>query len=137
MRGIVPTGVAVLLHSHPDPEVLFVLEGELDFKGDDGSIRRQTARPGETTCIPSNVKHALRNNSQMPATVLLTTTPNMDRFFRELGKPFFPGQSVTLPTPEDIQRLRTLAARHNYWMASPEENAAIGRCVKTDWRIPP
>jgi quercetin dioxygenase-like cupin family protein len=127
MRGIVPPGVVVPLHSHADPEVLFVLEGELEvFKGDDGSIRWQTAKPGETVCIPPDVKHALRNNAQLPATVLLTTTPNMDRFFRELGKPLFPGQPATLPTPEDIQRLRTLAARHNYWMASPEENAAIG-----------
>jgi hypothetical protein len=50
----------------------------------------------------------------------------MYRFFRELGKPFDPGQPAVLPTPEDPKRLRTLAAQHNYWMASPEENAAIG-----------
>lgn len=127
MRAIVSPGVAIPLHSHRDPELLFILEGELEvFKGDDGSIRWQTARPGETICIPSDVKHALRNNSQTPTAVLLTTTPNMYRFFRELGKPFYPDQPAVPLTPEDLQRLRTLAARHNYWMASPEENAAIG-----------
>ena len=30
------------------------------------------------------------------------------------------------PTPQDMQRLLDLAAQHNYWMASPQENAAIG-----------
>ena len=30
IRGIVPPGVAISLHSHADPEVLFVLEGELN-----------------------------------------------------------------------------------------------------------
>jgi quercetin dioxygenase-like cupin family protein len=127
MRGIVSPGVVVPLHSHADPEVLFILEGELEvFKGDDGSIRWRTARSGETICIPSDVKHALRNNSPTPAAVLLTTTPNIYRFFRELGKPFYPDQPAVQPTPADLERLRTLAARHNYWMASPEENAAIG-----------
>ena len=37
IRGIVLPGVAIPLHSHADPEVLFVLEGELDvlqYEGD-------------------------------------------------------------------------------------------------------
>jgi hypothetical protein len=77
------------LRSHADPEVLFVLAGELQFLQDDGSSSRwQTAKPREGICIRSDVKHALRNSSQAPATVPLTTTPNMYRFFRELGKPF-------------------------------------------------
>jgi|SRR6266404_2703691 len=79
-----------------------------------------------TIRISGGEKHALHNSSRAPASVLLTTTPNMCRFFRELGKPFHPGQLVEPPTSEDLQRLRILAAQHNYWMASPQENAAIG-----------
>src|SRR5882724_1133573 len=127
MRSTVPPGVAIPLHSHADPEVLFVLEGELEVLQDHGaSSRWLCAMPGETICISGGEKHALHNSSHAPASVLLTTTPNMYRFFRELGKPFHPGQLVEPPTPEDMQRLRILAAQHNYWMASPQENAAIG-----------
>jgi hypothetical protein len=73
-----------------------------------------------------STKHALRNASAGPAVIQLTTTVNIYIFFRELGKPFDPGKPPAPPTPEDMQRLRTLAAKHNYWMASPQENAAIG-----------
>jgi quercetin dioxygenase-like cupin family protein len=127
MRGIVPRGVAIPLHSHADPEVLVVLEGELQVLQDEGdSSRWLTAKPGEAICIPGGIKHALRNASAGPAVILLTTTPNIYAFFRELGKPFDPSQQAAPPTPEDMQRLRTLATKHNYWMASPQENAAIG-----------
>ena len=56
IRGIVPPGVAIPLHSHADPEVLFVLEGELDvlqYKGD--SSHWIITKPGETVCIPGDV----------------------------------------------------------------------------------
>jgi len=127
MRGMVPPGVAIPLPSHADPEVLFVLEGELNvlqYEGD--SSHWVTTRPGEIVCIPGDVRHALRNTSPATVTLLLTTTPNIYRFFRELGKPFHPDQPLGPPTPQDMQRLRDLASQHNYWMASPEENAAIG-----------
>jgi quercetin dioxygenase-like cupin family protein len=127
MRGTVPPGVAIPLHSHADPEVLFVLEGELDVLPFDGDSRHWlTTKPGETVCIPGDVKHALRNTSSAPVTLLLATTPNMYRFFRELGRPFHPDRPLGPPTPQDLQSLRDLAAQHNYWMASPQENAAIG-----------
>jgi quercetin dioxygenase-like cupin family protein len=127
MRGVVAPGIAIPLHSHADPEVLFVLHGGLEVlqSGGDSGVWL-AAKPGETICIPSNVKHALRNASAVPATVLLITTPNVCSFFRELGKPFHSGQRAGQPTPEDMHRLQALAAKYNYWMASPQENAAIG-----------
>src|SRR5258708_37408235 len=69
---------------------------------------------------------ALRNTSPATVTLLLTTTPNIYRFFRELGKPFHPDQPLGPPTPQDMQRLLDLAAKHNYWTASPQDNEAIG-----------
>jgi quercetin dioxygenase-like cupin family protein len=78
IRGIVPPGMAVFLHSHADPEVLFVLEGELNvlqYEGD--SSHWVTTRPGEVVCIPGDVRHSLRNTSPTTATLLLTTTPNI------------------------------------------------------------
>lgn len=61
MKSIVPPHMAIPLHSHADPEVLFVLQGEMEVLkhgGDSGSWL--TAKPGETLCIPGDVKHAVR-----------------------------------------------------------------------------
>jgi quercetin dioxygenase-like cupin family protein len=91
MKSIVPPHMAIPLHSHADPEVLFVLQGEMEVLkhvGDSGSWL--TAKPGETICIPGDVKHAVRNGSPAPVTVLVATTPNVYGFFRELGRPFRP-----------------------------------------------
>ena len=127
MRGIVPPGVAIPLHSHADPEVFVVLEGELDVLQYEGDTSHWlTASPGEIVCIPSDVRHALRNTSPAPVILLLITTQNMYCFFRELGKPFHPDQPLRPRTPQDMQRLVSLAAQHDYRMASSQENAAIG-----------
>jgi quercetin dioxygenase-like cupin family protein len=127
MRSIIAAGVAIPLHSHADPEVVYVIEGVMDvlqYSGD--SSRWLTAGPGDTIRIPGQVKHALRNSSSASATLLLTITPNIYGFFRKLGKPFHPGDPMRPPTPQDVQRLIALAAKNNYWLASPQENAAIG-----------
>jgi quercetin dioxygenase-like cupin family protein len=127
MRAIIAPGIAIPLHSHADPEVFFILEGTLEFlQHDSDSSRWLTASSAEVICIPGGVKHALRNSSSAPVTVLLATTPNIYGFFRELEKPFHPDEPAGPPTPEDMQHLLTLAAKYNYWIASPQENAAIG-----------
>jgi quercetin dioxygenase-like cupin family protein len=125
--GIVAPGVAIPLHSHADPEVLFVLDGALEFLRHDGKTGRWlTARRGETISIPGNVKHALRNSSCESTSLLLVTTPNIFGFFRALANPVDLDAKPTPPTPADMERLMALAAKHNYWLASPEDNAAIG-----------
>lgn len=127
MQSIVPPDVAIPLHSHADPEVLFVLEGELEVLQHEGnSSRWLTAQSGETICIPGDVKHALRNSSPAAVVLLLISSPNIYHFFRELGKPFQADERSGPPTPQEMQRLLELAAKYNYWMASPEENAAVG-----------
>ena len=127
MQGLVAPGIAIPLHSHADPEVIYVLEGTLEvLQYSEDSSRWLTARPGDVISIPGNIKHALRNGSSERVTLLLATTPNIYSFFRELAKPFEPDQPVGAPKPAEMQRLLTLSAKHNYWIASPQENAAIG-----------
>jgi quercetin dioxygenase-like cupin family protein len=127
IRGVVAPGIAVPLHSHADPEVIYLLEGSLEFlQYNEGSSRWLTAEAGEVICVPGNAKHALRNSSSEPVSLLLATTPNIYSFFRELAKPFEPDQPIAAPTPVEMQRLLSLSAKHSYWIASPQENAAIG-----------
>jgi quercetin dioxygenase-like cupin family protein len=127
IRGVVAPGIAVPLHSHADPEVMFVLEGALDFLQHNGKTGRWlTARRGEFISIPGNVKHALRNSSPEHTSLVLVTTPNIYGFFRGVAKPVNSNSKPRPLTPADLEQLMTLSNKHNYWLASPEENAAIG-----------
>jgi quercetin dioxygenase-like cupin family protein len=126
-KGILPPGVVIPLHSHAEPEVFFVLEGSLEVYRESGQPHGwSTTQPGEVLAIPGNVKHALRNTSSTPTTLLLVTQEELYDFFRSIAKPFEAGQIPASPSPEDMQQLFVAAAKYRYWMGSPEENAKIG-----------
>lgn len=127
MRAIVPPSIAIPLHSHADPEVFFVLDGILEVLRWNGDVGQWlSARVGDVICVPGGVKHAVRNNSTAPTVILLATTPNIYQFFRELGKPYNSGEPAGPPAEEDMRRLLALAAKYQYWIGSPQQNAAIG-----------
>jgi hypothetical protein len=52
-------------------------------------------------------------------------------FFRELARPFDPNRPPAPPTPEEMQQLFSVAGKYEYWLASPDENAAIGISILT------
>lgn len=127
IRGTMPPGVVVPLHSHAEPEVLYVLDGSLQVYGStEGANGWTNAGVGDVVIIPGGVKHALRNASSLPATLALITKSQLYQFFRELAKPFDPNQPPSAPTPEAMQQLFEAAAKYGYWLASPAENATIG-----------
>ena len=111
-------------------EIFYVLEGSAEcFQSRDGTSRWTTVGAGDVVAIAGNNKHAWRNSSRLPATMVIVTTSKMYKFFHEITKPFDPDQSATPPTPDEIQELFRAAARYGYWMGSSEENAAIGLSV--------
>jgi quercetin dioxygenase-like cupin family protein len=128
MRGTIPPGVSVPLHSHPDdPESFLVLSG----KGQALVQRRdrlewQDVKPGDFVHIPAGVKHAHRNPSNAPLVELVISTPNLGRFFLEVGEPVTGGAVAAPPRPEEVRRFVQVAEKYHHWMASPEENAAVG-----------
>jgi len=126
-KGILPPGVVIPLHSHAEPEIFYVLEGSLEVYRESGQPQGWfTTQPGGVLAIPGNVKHALRNTSSTPTSVLLVTQEELYNFFRSIAKPIEVGQMHAPPSPEDTQRLFAAAAKYHYWMGSPEENATIG-----------
>ena len=127
-KGILPPGVVIPLHSHAEPEVFYVLEGSLEVYREGGQPQGgwSTTQKGGVVAIPGKVKHALRNTSSTPTTVLLVTQDELYNFFRSIAKPFEAGQMLAPPSPEDMQQLLAAAAKYHYWMGSPEENAMIG-----------
>ena len=125
-RGTLPPGVVIPVHSHPEPEVFYVLEGNLEVYQESGAQQGWSiARTGNVVAIPADVKHALRNTSSNPATTVLVTQDRLYAFFREIAKPV-DGQPGTPPSPEELQQLHIVTAKYGYWMGSPEENRAIG-----------
>jgi len=127
MRGTVPSGVVIPLHSHADPEIFYVLNGSLEvFQAEGPSEGWQTVTAEEVVSIPRNVRHALRNTSPSPLTSIIVSKQELHSFFRELTRPFDPNSPPAPPTPEEMQRLFSVAERYEYWLASPDENAAIG-----------
>jgi quercetin dioxygenase-like cupin family protein len=125
-RGTIPPGVIVPLHSHPEPEIFYVLNGGLEVYVASGPQPGwSTSTVGEVMAIPGDVKHALRNTSSTPAITIMVAQDELYKFFCEIAKPSH-GQLPAPPSPEEMQKLFQSAGRYHYWMGSPADNAAIG-----------
>jgi quercetin dioxygenase-like cupin family protein len=127
MKGTIPPGICVPLHSHAGIEAFFVLSGDLEvLTEEEGKARWITAGPGDFIEVPSEAKHGFRNRSKDPAVQLITTTSRLGRFFQEVGRSITQGERVSSPSPNERQRFLKTAERYGYWLATPEENAAVG-----------
>jgi len=125
MRGVIPTGIFIPLHSHADVEDFFILSGQAQaLKQVPGGYEWIDGKAGDLIHVPSSVPHAWRNVSSEPVIVLIITTPKMGRFFQEVGRPLTDAPQPV--TPEDIAHFLTVSAAYGYWNATPEENAAVG-----------
>jgi quercetin dioxygenase-like cupin family protein len=127
MRGTIPPGVSVPIHSHAGIEAFFVLSGDVEVLSEEGGKPHWIAAgPGDFIEVPSSAKHGFRNRSQHPVIQLITTTSKLGRFFQEVGIPVVQGERVGSPSPDKIRRFVKTAERYGYWLATPEENASLG-----------
>lgn len=126
IRGRVPPGLVVPLHSHGDREVLCVLDGTLEASiGPAGEASWRTFGAGSVADIGENVPHALRNAGDRTADTLLVTTRRIAGLFRETGCPV----GAAPPGPPSRDRLEAFVAASNrigYRLGSEWDNAAIG-----------
>jgi quercetin dioxygenase-like cupin family protein len=127
MRGTIPPGVIVPLHSHPDPEAFVMIAGELEaltypIEG----YKWVRIGPGDVFHVPGDARHAFRNRSREPAVSIIVSTSKLGRFFREVGMPVVPGAPPRPPSGETSRRFLETAARYGYWNATPQENARVG-----------
>jgi len=118
------------MHRHPGIEAFFVLSGEVEALSDEGGKAHWIAAgPGDFIEVPSNTKHGFRNRSQHPVIQLITTTSKLGRFFQEIGRPVTQGVRMNPPAPDELKHFLETAGRYGYWLATPEENAAVGISV--------
>jgi len=126
MKGAIPPGVSVPIHSHADAESFYVLSGEAQgLVETEAGLQWQTLRPGDFIHIPGGAKHAWRNVSGEPMAALITCTAKLGRALREMGQ-LANEAGKRIPRPADIQRLMEISERYGYWLGSREENAAVG-----------
>ena len=123
MRGVVPPGVVVPLHSHDDAEDFFILSGtqQVLTKSDQG-LQWSDVKASDYVHIPAGVPHAHRNVSGEPAAELVVTTARLGRFFQEVAR-FDTSQP---PTPAEMAEFVAVATRYGYDLGTPEQNAAVG-----------
>jgi quercetin dioxygenase-like cupin family protein len=127
MRGTIPPGVLVPLHSHADPETFFMLSGTIEGLIHTGDGHRWTSiRPGEIFHVPPDAKHGWRNQSREPAVMYIVTTSKLGRFFQEVGVPVQTVVASSTPSAADIDRFMRTAAKYGYWNATPQENVEVG-----------
>ncbi len=120
-------GSAIPLHSHPAVEWMYVLEGTVQvLTYRDGHAHWLDVTPGESLVVPTNARHALRNATSETMRLLCMGPTSIWRFFEEVARPT--GADGTSPelTLDWQRELLAAASRHGYWMASPQENAAVG-----------
>jgi quercetin dioxygenase-like cupin family protein len=127
LKGDIPPGVSIPLHSHPDDESFFLISGRVQaLEQRNGGFEWTNMNAGDFRHVPQRVRHAWKNQSNEPAIAIIVTTARLGRFFQEIGRPVVAGTNPEPPSLVDVQRFAEIAARYNHWLASPEENAAVG-----------
>lgn len=126
MRGVVPAGVIVPLHSHEDAEDFFILSGaqQVLMPDEDRSLRWYDVSAGDYLHIPGGHPHAHRNVGDEPAIELVITTARLGRFFRDIARPAVDGARGL--APDDLAEFVVAATKYGYVLGTLEENAAVG-----------
>jgi len=83
--GELPHGASPPLHSHPQDETFYVLEGEVTaFLGDDDP---RLCRAGAVAFAPAGVPHSFRVESDTARMLFLSTPAGIEEYVTELAEP--------------------------------------------------
>lgn len=126
MRGVIPPGTTIPIHSHPDPETFIQLSGEVEaLVASNEDFAWVKLRAGSVFHVPGNVRHAFRNRSAEPAAGIIATTARLGEFFAEIGRPIKAGAVAEPPTEEAVGHFLDTARRYGHWTGTPDDNAAV------------
>lgn len=112
-EAVVPPGVGIPLHSHPDVEMFYVIEGELRL------MRMVNNTPDEMIVgtnqagfVPSNALHGFINAGTIAARVIITCTKGLEQFLMEAGTPVDRNAAPQPPSPQEIERVLSIARKY-------------------------
>ena len=117
VEQIIPAGFASPYHvHHNEDESFYLIEGEATFICDGKKV---TARAGDFVFGPREVPHGFRIEGSSPARILLWTNPaGFEGVVTEVGEPATK-LALPEPTPPDIGRLVTIAAKYGIDILGP------------------
>jgi quercetin dioxygenase-like cupin family protein len=115
LKGTIPAGVSVPLHSHRDDESFFLLSGIVQAleQAQDG-FEGVTMHAGDFRHVPQGVRHAWKNQSNEPAVAVIVTTSRLGRFFQKAGRTIVADALPKPPSLADVQRFAEVAARYHH-----------------------
>jgi quercetin dioxygenase-like cupin family protein len=106
LEFLLPRHASPPLHTHPQDESYFVLDGQLTVQA--GEHRFELER-GATAVVPIGVAHTFRVDSDTARVLVLSTPAGIERFVREGGvpadAPTLPLADTPPPSTEELQRI--------------------------------
>jgi quercetin dioxygenase-like cupin family protein len=135
MRWTMSPGIVIPLHSHPDPETIFMISGDAEGLTQTATgFQWSPLAPGDLFDVPGGAKHALRNHWPWPAVMTVVTTARLGQYFLEVGRPVFPTlRPANSPTLAAVRDFLKTATRYGHWIATPEENFRAGIDLPPTW----
>ena len=81
---LLPNGPSPPLHSHPQDETFYILDGEVTVWVED---QPRHCQPGAIAFAPSGVPHSFRVESDTARMLVLSTPAGIERYVRALSEP--------------------------------------------------
>jgi quercetin dioxygenase-like cupin family protein len=83
-EAVLPNGASPPLHSHPQDETFYILDGEVTVWVEDHPRR---CRPGAIAFAPGGSPHSFRVESDTARMLVLSTPAGIERYVRALSEP--------------------------------------------------
>jgi quercetin dioxygenase-like cupin family protein len=103
---VFPRGASPPLHTHPQDESYFVLEGRLTLQAGEQRVELDA---GATAAVPMGVPHTFRVDSDTARVLTISTPAGLERFIRDGGTPAaaptLPPLDAPRPSPEEIEEI--------------------------------
>lgn len=84
-EGVLPQGAAPPLHSHPQDETFYVLEGAVSVWA--GGAQGERCEVGAAIFVPGGVPHSFRVESDTARMLFLSTPAGIEEFVHALAEP--------------------------------------------------